>query len=163
MARRRWLVGFLGFVTILASWSDGAVRAAPGKTTLAIVAQKASALDGLTMRELKRAYIGEHVGGPDGTKIIPLNQGSGSPERVEFERLVLGMSPDDVARFWMDRKIRGQSGAPKSVPSAELLRRVVATLPGAIGYLARTDVGTDLKLLEIDGKRPGEPGYPLEY
>jgi hypothetical protein len=161
--RRSLLLCCPGLVSLLATWSEPAANAAPRKVTLAIIMQKASSVDDLTIRELKRLYLGEHLGAPDGKKLLPLNQAANSPDRVGFERLVLGMAPDEASRFWIDRKIRGQHGAPKSIPSAELLLRVVASLPGAIAYLTRTDVGTELKVIKIDGKSPGEPGYPLEY
>lgn len=163
MDRRIWLVGLLGWGSLLSPWSDSIAIAEPEKAALTIVTRKDSSLDGLTIRELKRAYLGERVQDPDGTVIVPFNHGSSSPERAAFERIVLGMSADELGRFWIDRKIRGQPGGPKSVPSAELLRRVVATVPGAITYFAKTELGADLKIVAIDGKRPGQPDYPLAY
>jgi hypothetical protein len=73
------------------------------------------------------------------------------------------MSPDEVGRFWIDRKIRGQPGPPRAVSSVDLLRRVAASLPGTVAYLRTSEVGAELKVLRIEGKRPGEPGYPLEH
>jgi hypothetical protein len=117
----------------------------------------------LSLREVKRLYLGEHVGAPGGKKLVPINRAPRSPEREEFERLVLRMSADEVARFWIDRKIRGQPGPPRALPSIELLRRAVASVPGTVAYLRSTDVGEDLTVLRIEGKRPGDPGYPLAY
>ena len=161
--RRSMLVCCLGVASVLSPWGEPCASASASKTALAIVTQKASSIDSLTLRELKRLYTGEQVVSPDGKRIVPLNHAPKSPERVEFERIVLGMSPDEVGRFWIDRKIRGQPGPPKSVPSVELLRRVVASLLGAIVYLKLADVSRDLKVIKVDGKGPGDPGYPLEY
>jgi hypothetical protein len=164
MTRRRWLITCSGGIaSLLLAWSVAPASAAPGKVALAIVTQKASALNDLTTRELKRLYLGEQVATPDGKKIVPLNQAAKSPDRVAFEQIVLGMSPDEVSRFWIDRKIRGQPGPPKSVPSVDLLRRVIASLPGTVVYLKTTELNADLKVITIDGKKPGEPGYALQY
>lgn len=163
MTRRLLLALGLGVATLVGAWSDVDASASAKKAALALVTQKSSGLDGLTLREVKRLYLGEHVDAPDGKRLVPMNQAPRSPERDEFERLVLRMSADEVGRFWIDRKIRGQSGPPRAVPSLDLLRRAAATVPGTIVYLKTSDVGSDLKVLRVEGKRPGEPGYPLQY
>jgi hypothetical protein len=150
-------------LALVESWQIDAVRASTGKAALALVTQKTSRLDGLSLREVKRLYLGEHVDAPDGKKLVPINQAPRSPERGEFERLVLSMSPDEVGRFWIDRKIRGQPGPPRAVSSLDLLRRAASSVPGTVAYLKTSEVGPELKVLRIEGKRPGEPGYPLEY
>ena len=50
-----------------------------------------------------------------------------------FDNVVLGMDAERVGQFWIDRKIRGGSGPPRTVESLTTLRRVVEKLPGAIG------------------------------
>jgi len=81
---------------------------------------------------------------------------------IAFDKLVLEMSPDEVGRYWIDRKIRGQTGAPRTLPSVDLVRRVVASLGGTIAYLRATDVTADLEVLTIDCHHPTDPGYPLK-
>ena len=71
------------------------------------------------------------------------------------------MTPEVVARYWIDRKIRGDSGPPKPIESADLLQRVVTRLDGAIGYVSATAVRPDVKVIQIDGKGPNDSGYPL--
>jgi hypothetical protein len=153
----------LGVSLLVGSRDDEGASASPSKVALALVTRQTSNLDGLSLRELKRLYLGEHVGAPDGKKLVPINRAPRSPEREEFERLALRMSADELARFWIDRKIRGQSGPPKALSSIDQLRRATASVPGTVAYLKTSEVGTDLKVLRIEGKRPGEPGYPLEY
>jgi ABC-type phosphate transport system substrate-binding protein len=71
----------------------------------------------------------------NGGRIIPLNLPARSGDRVHFDESVLGMDPDEVARYWIDRKVRGGDPPPKQVPSAALVARLVQKLPGAIGYV----------------------------
>jgi hypothetical protein len=139
------------------------VQAAASKATLVIVTQKSSALVDLSLRELKRMYASEPVTSPDGTRLIPINHPGGVPVRVGFDERVLDMDPDYIGRFWIDRKIRGQTGAPKAVSSVEMLRRAVATVPGTVTYLAASDVTADLKVVTVDGKRPTDADYPLLF
>ncbi len=138
----------------------GVGEAATLEEMLAVVAAKDGGMDGFSLHQLKRAYLGDDVQGPHG-KIIPLNREPKGPERVGFDRSVLDMSPDAVARYWIDRKIRGQSAAPKAIEPGSILQKVVARLPGAIGYVRAHEVTSDVKVLLIDGKKPGDAGYPI--
>jgi hypothetical protein len=45
------------------------------------------------------------------------------------------MNPDEVARYWIDRKVRGGDPPPKHVPSVAMMAKLVERLPGTIGYL----------------------------
>jgi hypothetical protein len=164
LARRRFLMSCFGVLSVLgAAFPPASLQAAGQKVTLAIVVSKDSPLSAISSRELKRLYLSEIVSGPDGEKLIALNQASGAADRVGFERTVLGMDPDEVGRYWIDRKIRGRSGPPKTVTPLERLRRAIVHVNGTIGYLRVSEVEGDLKVLSVDAKKPGEKGYPLEY
>jgi ABC-type phosphate transport system substrate-binding protein len=73
-----------------------------------------------------------------GTRVVPLNFPPRHEVRINFDRSVLQMSPDEVARYWIDRKIRGGNPPPKAVESAQLICRLVAKLPGSVGYVPRS-------------------------
>jgi len=59
-------------------------------------------------------------------------------------------------------EIRGQTGAPKAIPSVDLLRKVVAAMAGALTYLDAADITPDLKVVSIEGKLPTDLDYPLK-
>jgi hypothetical protein len=85
-----------------------------------------------------------------GQPSIPFNYPSGSQFRVLFDERVLNMSPDQVGRFWVDVRIRGGGRPPRTVPTPELMVRVVAELQGAVGYVPEgTQVGTQVKTLRL--------------
>ena len=71
----------------------------------------------------------------DGRTIIPYNHDPGTKPRVLFDRVVLDFTEQQSARFWIDFRIRGGGSPPRRVPSSALMVRVVARLPGAIGYV----------------------------
>jgi hypothetical protein len=41
------------------------------------------------------------------------NHAAHSTDRIGFDQTVLRMGPDEVNRFWIDRKIRGLPGPPR--------------------------------------------------
>jgi hypothetical protein len=127
---------------------------------LVIVSSKRGGVSELSLYQLRRLYLGDSVQGPSG-ELIALNRDAKGAERTGFDKSVLGMSPAAAARYWIDRRIRGQSGAPKSVEPAALLQRVVANLPRAVGYVRVRDLSPDVQVVRIDGRKPGEPGYPI--
>jgi hypothetical protein len=134
-------------------------EAEAGVEPLAIIAAKGGVSD-LSLYQLKRLYLGDNVQA-GGAELIALNRDVKGAERTGFDKAVLGMTPEAAARYWIDRRIRGQSGAPKAVEPAAVIQRVVARLPRAIGYVKLRDVSPDVQVVKIDGRKPGDPGYPI--
>jgi hypothetical protein len=128
---------------------------------LALVVARDSPLQQLSRFELKKLYLGTHIVDPSGERIIPFNQAANAPDRVAFEEKVLGMSPDEIASYWIDRKIRGQSGAPKAVGSGELVQKVVSKVDHSIAYVRLDQVRPEVRVIAIDGKLPTDAAYQL--
>jgi hypothetical protein len=156
----------------LLTWSASTVaglaaglRARPARAqnvdVLAVVVAKASPIQYLTQFELKKLYLGSNIIDPSGERIIPFNQTPNAPDRVLFEERVLGMTPEEVSRYWIDRKIRGQGGAPKAVSPADLLQKVVSRLDHSVAYVRLDHVLPDVRVIAIDGHLPGDGAYGL--
>lgn len=156
MTTRRTLLLACLIVALLPSVSNGAEQ----KVELAVVVAKDSPVSSLSYGLLRQVYMGERVKA-DGTMLIPFASPPLSSNRVAFDQLVLRMSPDSVTRYWIDRKLRGLPGSARVIPSPETLVKVVVKLEGAVGYVPLDAVTSEVKVLKIDDKRPGEPGYPL--
>ena len=140
---------------------SAAAPPASSTSTLVIVVAAQSPLRDISRQTLRRAYRGE-VTEQQGIRMIALNQPPGSAARIKFDQALLGLEPDDMARFWIDQRIRGQGSAPRAIPNVALLLRVLAQLPGGVSYVNRGDLPANapgVKVLTIDGKKPGDPGY----
>jgi len=145
-------------ITLLVAIVVPVLRAAD--QPLVVIVAATSPLQDISRANLRRAFLSEPTGGPGG-KMIPLNQPPGTPGRAQFDKAVLGLAGDDVARFWIDQRIRGQGGAPRAIPAA-MLTRVVPQLVGSIGYIRANEIVPGVKVVTIDGKKPGDPGYLLQ-
>src|SRR5512147_1465848 len=132
-----------------------------GAGAFAVVVAKSFPVDGISLGDLKRLYMGNPVQA-GGKNLVPLTYPKAAPERVAFDEAVLGMSADEAGRYWIDRKIRGQSGPPKAVDSAGAILKVVAKVEGAIGFVKAGAVTPDVKVLRVDGKLPSEGGYRVK-
>jgi ABC-type phosphate transport system substrate-binding protein len=80
-------------------------------------------------------------------RIVALNLPARNPDRVLFDRVVLGLDPDAVVRFWIDRKIRGGEPPPRSVPEPEIVLRIVQQVENAIGYVPSHLVKGELRVI----------------
>ncbi len=153
------LLSALMLVLVLVPLFGGDVRAA-GKPLVVIVGT-ATPLKDVTTALLRRAFLGEAAEYVSGKRLIPINHPPATPMREQFDNAILGLKPEEVGRFWIDRRIRDQPPPPKTVPSVELAVRIVMSLPGAISYVTQDMVNDKVRALPIDGKTPGQPGYLL--
>lgn len=60
---------------------------------------------------------------------------------------MLGLDPDRVARYWIDRKIRGGERPPRKVTAPSAAVRMVSTDKGAVGYARVGDVTDSVKIV----------------
>src|SRR5581483_8754472 len=83
----------------------------------------------------------------DGTKATPINLPDDSPLRQRFDTAVLGLDPERVERYWIDRKIRGGERPPRKVATPGAVLRLVSAEPGGIGYVASGDVDSSVRIV----------------
>jgi hypothetical protein len=90
----------------------------------------------------------------EGGRALPLNFASEDGVRKGFDAAVLGLDPDRVARYWIDRKIRGGNPPPKELPNAAMVVKVVSAKKEAIGYVPGDTDTTNTKVVAkiIGGK-----------
>ncbi len=163
---RRRLVATLASLVVLpgsaALLATHPARAATEATLLVVVAPS-SKVTNISMADLRRIFTTERLSDPQGDPFVPLNHPPRTTDRVAFDKKVLKMDAESVARFWIDRRIRGASSPPRTVDSLATLRLVVAKLPGAVAYLRSSDLSPEVRAVRVDGKLPSDPEYPLRY
>jgi hypothetical protein len=138
----------------------GDAKAAP--ESLVVVTAATLPIKDISISALVSVFRGEPNDYASGKRYIPINHPPNTPTRSRFDRIVLGLTPEAMGRFWVDRRIRDQSGPPKTVPSVELALRLVLSLPGGITYAPPALVTPKHKVLTVDGKLSGQKGYLLD-
>jgi hypothetical protein len=101
----------------------------------------------LDARALYFIFTGATRNWPDSTPLVPFNLPLESPVRAVFDRAVLKMTNDQVARFWVDQRVRGTGRAPRQAPDATVAMRLVAKLPEAISYVPASSVNASVRVL----------------
>ncbi len=94
----------------------------------------------LSDAELAAVFTTRKQNWSDGSRIVPFNFPAKHEVRVAFDQEILEMSPDDVARYWIDRRIRGGNPPPKQVPNGSMIVKLVQRLEGAIAYVPESNV-----------------------
>jgi ABC-type phosphate transport system substrate-binding protein len=94
---------------------------------------------GYTVRDLDRhelalIYKRKKRLWPDGRRIAPVNLPAGQNIRKAFSVAVLGHTPEEMDDYWRDQYFHGEL-PPFVASSEEAVIRLVATTPGAIGYV----------------------------
>ena len=130
----RWLVAlFAAWVLLIAS----APRATADTAELVVIVHPKNPAAELAPAELRAIFTTSRRRWSSGGAVAPFNLPARTDERVRFDRAVLDMTPEEVSRFWVDRKIRGGEPPPRQVPDASIMLRVVEKLEDAIGYVPR--------------------------
>ncbi|HEX3855179.1 MAG TPA: hypothetical protein VHW01_29650 [Polyangiaceae bacterium] len=155
----------LGLLTALVCSLPGVERSARGadNVVLAVFVSKDSSIKDLKMTELRRIFTNADDSGFSGQRNVPFNHTAHSTDRVGFDQAVLHMTPEEVSRFWIDRKIRGLAGPPRAVDSLSQLLNLVSHTDGGISYARPGHTGGDVRVIRVNGKLPNESGYPLEF
>jgi hypothetical protein len=132
--RRRLHRILVGVIAIAAIAMPERPRAEPSPSELVVIVHASNAARP-SAAMLGKIFLRKEMTWDNGERIIPLNGSPESERRQRFDRAVLGMSPDEVARYWLDLRIRGGGTAPREVGDAVLTVKLVARLTGTIGYV----------------------------
>jgi ABC-type phosphate transport system substrate-binding protein len=133
-----------------------------GPTAVAIIVNKASSVDTLSARDVKQIFSGVKKRWPDGQRITTLGPGPDAPEHAEAVQFFFGMSETEYRKYCIQATFTGNTDqVPKEYASSQAAANLVQVIPGAIAFVRADVVSSNVKLVKIDNKAPGEPGYPL--
>ena len=129
---------------------------------IAVVVNKANPSDNITKAQLRKMLLGEQEKWSGGAKVSVLLRSSG-PEREGVLRAICAMSALEFEQYFVHANFGGETASlPKSLASAIAVRQLVASVPGAIGFIRVSDVNDSVKVVKLDGAGPGEPAYKLK-
>ena len=129
---------------------------------VAIVVHPQNQESDLRSVELARVLRQEQRHWKTGGSIYLVFQGSGSPAREIVLRRVFRMNDVELKQFWLTKLYRGEiTSFPRVVHSDAAVRRLVGLAAQALGFLEASAVDNTVKVLRVDGKLPGQPGYLL--
>ena len=88
---------------------------------------------------LQRLYTGRAIE-VAGIPVTVVNLPAGDPLRARFLQQVAGLDDDRYVAYWTVRRHVGKGAPPRELDSAAAVLDFVAGTPGALGYVAVTDL-----------------------
>ncbi|MCI0364510.1 MAG: hypothetical protein L0219_11535 [Phycisphaerales bacterium] len=129
---------------------------------IAIVVHSDTPVTDLTIAEVRKLFLGEQQYWSAKLPVVLLIRAPAARERDVVLRLIYEMTEPQFKRYWIAKIFRAEAAtAPKTVYSNDMAQELVAAVPGAIAFVNARDVKPGVKVLRVDGHKPGEPSYPL--
>jgi ABC-type phosphate transport system substrate-binding protein len=149
-------------VLLLLLLALGVHAAAPAGADVAVVVNREVPVDNLTFTELRKILLGDRQFWSSNIRVTMLIRAPVAHERDAVLKNVLKMTEAQFRQYWIGKVFRAENAAaPKTVYTNEMAASLISNIPGSIAFIESGQVPKDLKILKIDGRLPGEKGYPL--
>jgi hypothetical protein len=154
-------------VVAMAVWLAAGPGVAPivaqGATPdIAVVVHAGVQVDNLTLADLRRILTGDQEFWKSGERITIFIRAPVARERDAAVKDVCQMTEAQFRQHWIGKMFRADvPSGPKIVYSTDMALEQVSRTPGALALVEGTPTTKGVKVLKIDGKSPGQPGYRL--
>lgn len=117
---------------------------------IAVIVNKSSPYDALTIGQLKDIYLLEMNKWPNKKNIVPLNRVAGADIRIRFFENLLREHPGRVNKYYDELTYRnGVKKPPLIQNSGNAVKKFIAHVPNAIGYIYASEVDESVKVVTL--------------
>jgi ABC-type phosphate transport system substrate-binding protein len=165
MRRRSFLSGAfcLPLLGLLAAGLSATPGAGAATSDVAVVVHPKVPVDNLTMVDLRKVLMGDRQYWGSSLRVTLLIRAPQARERDVVLKKIYQMTESQFRQYWITKVFRQEATAgPKIVYSNESATELVRSIPGSIAFVDASQVPSGLKVLKVDGRLPGEKGYPLQ-
>jgi len=139
-------------------------QASAPRESLAVIVNKSNPVDELSFAELRQYFLGERTHWPNGRRVTLVMREPTRPEREAVLRIVYEMREQDFRAHFLRAKFTGElPEEPRQLDTASRVVNFVFLQPGAIAYVRAEEAGPSVKVLRLDGLKPGDAGYKLTF
>ena len=148
---------------LLATLATTTVRAqGQAAPDIAVVVNAEVAVDNLSMADLRKMLLGDREFWPGGVRVALLIRAPIARERDAAVKTVCEMTEAQFRQHWIGKVFRAETpSGPKIVYSRDMALDQASRTPGALTLVESPVSQKGVKVLKIDGKSPGQPGYAL--
>ena len=149
-------------ILIVAFGSTTLAPAQARSSDMAVVVNAATPVSDLSMSEVRKVFRGDRQYWSTNVPVVLLIRAPVARERDVVLKRIYQMSDAQFKQYWIAKIFRAESAsAPKVVYSNDMANELVSAIPGAIAFIDAREVRPGVKIVRVDGKLPGEPGYQL--
>jgi ABC-type phosphate transport system substrate-binding protein len=129
---------------------------------VAVVVHPDTPISNLSLAEVRKVFLGDRQYWSTNVPVVLMIRAPVARERDVVLKIIYQMSESQFKQYWIAKIFRAESAsAPKVVYSNDMANQLVTAIPGSIAFIDSKDVKPGSKVLRVDGRLPGEPGYPL--
>jgi ABC-type phosphate transport system substrate-binding protein len=117
----------------------------PAAAELVVIVNAKNPVATLTADQVSQLFLGKSGSFPGGAAATPFNLGEGVALRDEFHAKVTDKNPGQVKAYWAKQMFTGKASPPRELGSVAEVKKMVASDPGAIGYVDKSALDSSVK------------------
>lgn len=129
---------------------------------IAVVVNSVNPVSDLSVGDLRRMLLGERRFWGGNVQVRLALREHGARERDQVVSTILKMDNKAFSEHWRAKVFRGEAVDEPLTLSATMTFQYVKETPGALSFVSARNLPPEIKVLKIDGKLPGDPGYILK-
>lgn len=130
---------------------------------VAVIVNPMNPVDSVTSGDLRKIFSGEKLSWKNGLPVAVFVRAPQAHEREVLLNRVLRMTESEYRTYWVKKVYSGEAQRePLSLLSNGMQLEAVRSERGGIALIVMPDLHPGVKVLRVDGKLPGAPGYPLK-
>lgn len=170
MKTKRALLGLLfAAIATAPAFAPQCVDAAPVPTApraapraVAVIVHPDNPVSDLKLDDLKALLTLERQFWEDRSRVVLLARPAETPEQAVLLRDVYAMDEKALRKYWVGKLYAGKIAAiPSVVKTAAAAGKLVQKPTGALTVVLADELPAGVKVVKIDGKKPGDAGYAL--
>jgi len=117
---------------------------------LAVIVNAANPQATLDAKAVKSHFLKSVAAWANGEKVRPVDSSADAGARAAFVSKVLGMSPTDFERYWLEKQYASADNPPTKAPDDASVIKLVKAFKGGIGFVSKeaaAAAGADVKVV----------------
>src|SRR5215467_8190902 len=129
---------------------------------VAVIVNPENSTDSITSAELRKIFAGEKRSWNSNLPVFLVVRAPQAREREVLLERILKMTESEYKQYWIKKVYSGEvQREPLTLLSNGMQLEAIRAEKGGIALINLRDVREGVKVIKIDGRMPGTPGYPL--
>jgi len=159
---RKWVETLIAAALLLLPLHNFILAQSSREGDLAVMVNSDTPVTDLSLAEVRNVFLGQRQYWNPKLPVVLLMRAPVARERDIVLKVIYQMSEEEYTQYWVAKVFRAEvTSPPKNVYSNDMQYELVAAIPGAIAVVDARNVRPGVKVVRVDGKLPGEKGYPL--
>ena len=159
---RKWVETLIAAALLLLPLHNFILAQSSREGDLAVMVNSDTPVTDLSLAEVRNVFLGQRQYWNPKLPVVLLMRAPVARERDIVLKVIYQMSEEEYTQYWVAKVFRAEvTSPPKNVYSNDMQYELVAAIPGAIAVVDARNIRPGVKVVRVDGKLPGEKGYPL--